>query len=485
MVSSAKLILRSKLTKSNQYGIVPDVEKIPSDEVCVLYLGGNGTKTDEKSSGEQKANGNAKIIEQQVINDFPDNIPIYAVKYDFDEKDSGGDRDRHRFIFESNIPTIRSYHTKSKEVYLKKQNIKSQIKNLIPFFLIEDKLLSLPELEKKLNLLKIYVTDDYDNTIQEFSDELIKTLKKIGYNNNDAERIRTKILLNCAGNHIEYTQYIDELFKKTLLHRFSDNGKRLSLQDAMQRIRKLNIVTHCHGAYVAQKLADKAYNKMQELGYSQQEIKKILSQLLIVAHAPAYNPTKQDAHFLGFMSAFDNDAFSNTPYNWVREYIGHKRSQDQKLMMRNSEKNMHHEWLKNGPIFLGKNGGNLFLVAQGFEFGEYDGGYGAHPSEHSNTNYIKMPEQTDEGFVLNLIARNVLRNALKNSLNQDREFIPLPKNEDLIKGVDKESKLIRPFSEMERDGQDFMRRVYEIAKDNVKFFHKTKNTPPKTQNSER
>ena len=484
-MSSTKLILRSKQTKSNQYGIIPDVEEIPGDEVCVLYLGGNGTKTDKDSSGEQKANGNAKIIEQQVINDFPDDIPIYAVKYDFDEKDSCGDRDRYRFIFESNIPTIRNYHTKFKEIYLKKQNIKSQIKNLIPFFLTDNKLLSLPEIETKLNLSKIYITDDYDNTIQEFSDKLIKALNQIGYNNNDAEVIRTKLLLNCAGNRMEYIQYIDELFKKTLLHRISNNGKRLSLHDAMQRIRKLNIVAHCHGAYVAQKLTDKAYKKMQELGYSEQEIKKILSQLLIVAHAPAYNPIKQNARFLGFVSAFDNDAFSNTPYNWVKEYIGFKRMQDQKLMMRNSETNMQHEWLKNGPIFLNHNGGNLFLIAQGFEFGQHDGDYGAHPSEHSNTYYIKMPEQTNEGFVLNLIARNVLRNGLKNSLNQNGEFVPLPKNEDLIKGTDKESKLIRPFSEMERDGQDFMRHVYKTAKYNVKLFHKTKKLPTKSQNSER
>ena len=54
-------------------------------------------------------------------------------------------------------------------------------------------------------------------------------------------------------------QYVDGLFEKAILPRISSlNGKeKLSVEEACKRIRKLNIVTHCHGAYVALKLEEK------------------------------------------------------------------------------------------------------------------------------------------------------------------------------------------------------------------------------------
>lgn len=78
-------------------------------------------------------------------------------------------------------------------------------------------------------------------------------------------------------------QYVDSLFEKAILPRISSlNGKeKLSVEEACKRIRKLNIVAHCHGAYVALKLEEKMQAKMNELGYSNEERKQIQSQMLV------------------------------------------------------------------------------------------------------------------------------------------------------------------------------------------------------------
>ena len=99
--------------------------------------------------------------------------------------------------------------------------------------------------------------------------------------------------------------YITEIFEKTLLPRISlHNGKgRLSKEEACKRIRKLNIVAHCHGGHVALKLEEKMQQALQDLGYTKEEKKLIQSQLLIVAQAPACPLRAFKSQFISFRSA--------------------------------------------------------------------------------------------------------------------------------------------------------------------------------------
>lgn len=464
MTSSAKVILRSKKTKTtdNEYGIVPDIKEIPGDEVCVVYFGGNGTITDKA------ANGYIKPVELQVINDFLQDIPLYAIKYDFDKNDESGARRLYEYIRQGDNKSIHNHYTRTRYVYINQQNIKHQINdNLISFFK-NDELLPVDKL--KLEFVKIYIEDDNKETKEKFSGELVKALQKIGYSLRDAKIIRSKIMLNCSVNRLEQLRYIDEIFTKVMLPRISDNGQRLPLDKALKRMRKLNIVTHCFGAYVVQQIEAKTYDKMKELGYSQKEIKQILSQLLVVAHAPAYRPEKIMSHFLGFRTAID--PFDDiTPDNWFRRIMKSRINKDNKYMMQNSLSVMEHEWLKKGPIFLGKKGGNLFLITQGFELNDGEGDV-VNQKEHNHAGYKRIEKQTDEGYILNLIARNVLKNGIANSLAQnDGDFIPLPQDADLIHWSDEKSKLIRPFEDMAKDGEEFMKEIYDIALENKDTYH--------------
>lgn len=494
MATSVGLILRSKKTKDNynEYGIDPNIKEIPGDEVCVLYLGGNGSRSN------RIANGYLKPLELQVTDVFKQDIPLYAVKYDFDKEGDMGTDALNKFIRQGDNQSIyKHYNERKRHIYLNRHNIKHQINSNLDAFFKDGKLLPLDALQ--FDYVKIYIdsedksrkisgklsralkkigyeepVNDEDKYIRrKFASELLLALQKIGYDEFTAKLITSKLMLSCLGNYIEQLRYIDDAFKKIMLPRISKDGKRLPLEEAMKRIRKLNIVAHCHGGFVAQQIEAKTYDKMLELGYSVSEVKQILSQLLIVAHAPAYRPDKINSHFLAFKTAFDT--FKDiTPDNWLRRIVDFRVQKDIKHLMKNSLSTMEHEWLKNGPIFLGEKGGNLFLVAQGFEFGDDgDGGVGANSQEHNNTRYYRILGQTDEGYMLNLIARNVIRNGIANSLAQtDDKFIPLPINADLIKWNDKESRSIRPFKDMERDGEEFMKVVYEIARENKDVYHK-------------
>ena len=467
MTSASTLVLRSFDTRNNPHKIAPNVPEIPGDQVCVLYIGGNAVKTDAASSGEHKANGLAKIVEQQITNVFTDDIPVYAVKYDFDEKDDTARNDRSRFVFRGNNPRF----DKTKYIILNDKNINYKIDNeILPIFIKDKKLLS-PDMVKTF-FLKIYLdSNNPDNTKQLFLNKLSARLQDLGYNKKEVKKFCTEISTQISKDNTYSTEYIDDIFNKAILPRITNNGKRLPLNIAMQRIRKLNIIAHCHGAYVTHELESRAENTMRNLGYSGDEIKQILSQLLVVAHAPSQKPRKTKMHFLGFISAYDNTVA--TTDNYVTQYVQANKNIDTSNMIKQNIPDMKHKWLP-APAFLGGTGGNMFIIARGFTIGEHDdGGFGVSPDEHNNTQYARKPYQTDDGFILNLMARNVVRNGIKNSLSQ--KFTPLPDNAELIKWDDPESKQIPSFHAMEKNGQEFIGRVLTFAKNYINLLpHKNK-----------
>ena len=123
-----------------------------------------------------------------------------------------------------------------------------------------------------------------------------------------------------------FPQYERDIFNTVILPRIAGrslNGKeqRLSFADAQRRIGKLVLIGHCHGAHVAMKLEYMMKQKMAELGYNNQEICHIQSQLTLIAYAPEA-PLEQSAmRVIAFASAQD----THNPYqNYYDEYLRHK-----------------------------------------------------------------------------------------------------------------------------------------------------------------
>ena len=111
-------------------------------------------------------------------------------------------------------------------------------------------------------------------------------------NDNKKENLVDIYSLRYGGNVGEITgnilsSEIEELAYKIFLYRLVDEkGHRLSNTQAEMNMRNLNFFTHCFGAKVLDNLFNYVSNCMEQLKYSDEEIKSILGQVLHISYAP-------------------------------------------------------------------------------------------------------------------------------------------------------------------------------------------------------
>ncbi len=114
--------------------------------------------------------------------------------------------------------------------------------------------------------------------------------------------------------------YIKDIFEQAFLPRISRNGgkERLPAEQAARNIRRLNIVTHCHGAYVALRLEQMMLQKMAKLGYLPAERKKVVRQLMVLNYAPDCPARMAESRFITIESAADDHNKYQTRF---KEYL--------------------------------------------------------------------------------------------------------------------------------------------------------------------
>lgn len=379
-MSSIEIGLRTQKTDDNPYGYTK-VDNIPADEVCVLYLGGDGATTD------RAANGYAKIIKNEILEDLALSIPVYSITYNFEG------------------------HKKS--VARKVSQIKHRTEVLSS-------------------------NENIDKTLSKATEE--------DYN----------------------PKYVDDLFEKVILPRITlhDGKGKLSAEEACRRIRKLNIVAHCHGGYTALKLEEKMQEAMTLIGYSNDERKKIQSQLLVIAHAPACALGVSKSQFVSFKSAYDG----NTPLknDFFDMYIEIRKTEERKRFAAEEDSKTDeiekNRWFDLKPCFFPGKQGNLFLIKQKYEWSEGLGPFLINENEHNNVQY-KDKSQTKEGRMMAYFAKTILENGIKNSLQQDGSFVPLPPIESLVLSGDAAmtSKEVEAFETMKENGKAFRKKLFQVA----------------------
>ncbi len=382
-MSSIEIGKRTDKTEDNPYGYVK-VDSIPKDEVCVLYIGGDGTTTDKA------ANGYAKIIKNEILDEISAEVPVYSITYNFEG------------------------HNKS---------IARQIANI----------------KHRTEVLRSNA--DIEKTLSKATDE-------------------------------EYNpQYVNELFEKVILPRITLlNGKgKLSVDEACKRIRKLNIVAHCHGAYTTLKLEEKMQAVMKELGYSEQDRKKIQSQMLVIAQAPACPLGVSKSQFISFRSVYDKGIPLKA--NFFDTYLNSKKQEEKRRFYAEKKQNKdgieNNEWFDLKPCFFAKKQGNLFLIKQKYKWNDDDGPFLINDEEHNDVSY-SASEQTLDGKLMAYYAKTILQNGIKNSLKQGDEFVPLPPIDDLIlSGNPERQEEKSAFEKMKQNGKDFRK---EVAKDAVAYY---------------
>ena len=453
MASSAKIISRTKKTAANKYG-VERVPRIPANQACVLYLGGNLTEDD------QAASGNAKIIEQEILPDVSRTVPVYSVEYDFDKDDLefGWEYtfDKHGRSFMLS-PRLGAF------ISLSKKNLNTEFRRKILPRLHHD---GAPDIKYTLrNLQELYIAfdGDFDEMAEQLDAKFAQEMQKIGYGPRDIEMVqKVAHSHSIPASDLDFG-HVNDIFKKAVLPRISaHNGTtKLNVQETMRRVRGLNIVAHCHGAYVALKIEEKMQSKMRELGYSDAEISKILSQLLIVAHAPAVPMGVSEARTISFMSA--NDYMLTKPKNWVRQYVMTRHAEE-------GDGKIGPNWMQ--PMFLSGKNGEAFVVHNAFNPDDFGA---PRDDEHNNTHYTKVENQTQTGRLMGLIAGNIIRNGIENSLAKEgQRFKSLPPTHELIQGGADSRWMFGIFSIMQQNGRRFMRDVYRFATENMQLMHKVR-----------
>lgn len=74
---------------------------------------------------------------------------------------------------------------------------------------------------------------------------------------------------------------IDEFVDKYLYSLFIEDNNKIDISIAMKNFRNLTILTYCNASKYYKKIEDKLINKMEQIGYNNDEIKSILSQICL------------------------------------------------------------------------------------------------------------------------------------------------------------------------------------------------------------
>ena len=210
-------------------------------------------------------------------------------------------------------------------------------------------------------------------------------------------------------------KYIKDIFDEVIEPRIlDDDGKRFSLDKALKNIRKVNIVSHCHGGYVAMQLETMLNKRMEELGYDMSEREKITQQLLVVAYNPDCPYVVSKAKFIGIVSSQDR---CNKYNNYMREW----------LLMKPHYFGVGYMPKYWGRTLIGDMVSNQWgQVKEVEEVGDLFKSKKGSVSEHGFLGYEVKQEMSDTGRLLQRFAGNILVNGVMNSLKQDEKFIEIP-----------------------------------------------------------
>lgn len=237
------------------------------------------------------------------------------------------------------------------------------------------------------------------------------------------------------------SKYLKQLFDIVIRPRLEENGKRLPLQAAIQNIRKITFIAHCHGAYTFLKLEEMMQQRMSELGYTVAEKQQIQKQMLCIAHAPQCPLGASKSTMLSFASIKDPKLNS---YNNFQVGL---RKFDKKYLF--------------SFAFFPEKYGNIFIAAQIFDmwFERDIVGLNVNPMEHTFIDYDNKDNLlTIEGDVMIRLSGNALVNAVKSSQNNTQ----ITNVQNLV--CDNKDDLIQTFEMLKKNGLRTYKDILKILR---------------------
>ncbi len=230
-----------------------------------------------------------------------------------------------------------------------------------------------------------------------------------------------------------HPRYVKQIFEHAILPRITDKqGKRLSADEASSKIRKLNIVAHCHGAYTFLKLEELMQQKMTELGYTAQEKESIQKELLCITRNPYAPLGVSKSTMIAFCSAFGDE-------------INHRN---------NFQVQIQHLALNNQlPLsYFPDRLGNMFICARmGEDLHLID--------EHNYVLYDTTQEGlTKDGKALVLLEGNALISGIQSSIEGKK----LPDIQTLVCRSDSQSELI--YKNAKENGEKIFHQITQALR---------------------
>lgn len=236
-------------------------------------------------------------------------------------------------------------------------------------------------------------------------------------------------------------RYVQDIFDNVFSERISTNGKRIDTVQAAQNLRKVIIIDHCHGGYVALKLEELMQQKMRELGYKKSDQEKILKQLLVMSYAPDCPLGVSKAQTITFSSAMD---YETNHGSQLKDYL------------QRYDFGIAYFPDKMGNVFyctqIDKRGieGNPPPVYRAIDPDEWFNGMYKDTSddtdylgEHDFPGFRKYDNMSNGALQMRTYMRRIFKNALIHSLKQKTEdFTPLPSVAKLATNDTKLSRLV-------------------------------------------
>lgn len=107
---------------------------------------------------------------------------------------------------------------------------------------------------------------------------------------------------------LEYAvpNYVADLFEQLIMPRICDEKYNfLPYDEALQRMKKLVVITYCHGAYTWMKIEEQINFLLTGHEYSKRQKKRLLKSITVVAYSPDCPLGYSKAQFISFSSASD------------------------------------------------------------------------------------------------------------------------------------------------------------------------------------
>lgn len=226
---------------------------------------------------------------------------------------------------------------------------------------------------------------------------------------------------------ILHPMYIDDIYNLVFKPKV-ENSRGIASNMAKQ-LRTINTVSHCHGAYVALCLEEKIKVYMQESHFSREQQKKALDNMLFLNYAPDCPVIRTESQFISIESASDDMNRWQSP---LKEYFQLKGSDFGVIRFPRNAGNilMCSKFDKSGIEGNPKKVARLVKIDDNFlknrgqsEESKADDCIG----EHSFLGFEVKENMSKGAIKLQIFASNILKNAIRNSLEQSEfNFKNLP-----------------------------------------------------------